>query len=119
MFPRAMSWAFLLMALLWTEWTEAGSSFLSPADLEKPVSKKPSRKVIPTQQQRREAGGLWGNYEQPMEGDNEERDIQFNFPFELDVKIPITHYHEYRQSVQNVLEGLFAGHPQEVHQENE
>ncbi|XP_030061253.1 appetite-regulating hormone [Microcaecilia unicolor] len=118
MFPRVTVWSFLLVTLLWTEGTGAGSSFLSPADLQKPESKKPSRKVFPLQQQRRDSGGILGDDERQMEN-NEVTELQFNFPLELDVKIPKARYHEYIQTMQQVLEGMFAGYSQERHQEKE
>nr|XP_033781723.1 appetite-regulating hormone [Geotrypetes seraphini] len=112
MFPMVTVWGCLLVTLLWTEGTWAGSSFLSPADLHTPEPRKPSRKVLPPQQQRRDSGGILGDDEKQTE-DNEGTELQFNFPLELDVKIPRVRYHEYTQYMQQMLKGLFAGYPHE------
>nr|BAM29299.1 ghrelin [Cynops ensicauda] len=105
MFLRVTVCSLMAVGFLLAQYTEAGSSFLSPADLHKPQPRKPARKIIPNNPQRRELDGVFDVYEK-QPGD-EEREIRFNVPFEIGVKMSATQYLDYGQLLQEILQGLF------------
>ncbi|KAJ1110675.1 hypothetical protein NDU88_008023 [Pleurodeles waltl] len=118
MFLRVPVCSLLAIGFLLAQYTEAGSSFLSPADLHKPQPRKPARKIIPNNPQRRESDGVSDAYEK-QPGGNEEREIRFNVPFEIGVKMSETEYLDYGQLLQEILQGLFAENTAGTPTENE
>ncbi|KAG6939335.1 ghrelin and obestatin prepropeptide, partial [Chelydra serpentina] len=104
MFLRSNVLGILLICILWTETTMAGSSFLSPEYQNTQQRKDPKKH---TKLNRRAAEGFLDADASQAEGDNE-LEIKLNVPFEIGVKITENQYQEYGQVLEKILEDILA-----------
>ncbi|XP_062979474.1 appetite-regulating hormone isoform X2 [Elgaria multicarinata webbii] len=106
MFVRIMILGMLLVCLVWTENTIAGSSFLSPGQpktQQRKVSQKPTTKV-----HRRDAEALLDDHGSEIEGGSNEIGIKFTVPFEIGMKISEDQYNNYGQILEKLMEDILA-----------
>ncbi|KAM7170594.1 appetite-regulating hormone [Macrochelys suwanniensis] len=103
MFLRSNVLGILLICILWTETTMAGSSFLSPEYQNTQQRKDPKKH---TKLNRRAAEGFL-DADASQAGDNE-LEIKLNVPFEIGVKITENQYKEYGQVLEKILEDILA-----------
>uniref|UniRef100_A0A8C8RM46 Appetite-regulating hormone n=1 Tax=Pelusios castaneus TaxID=367368 RepID=A0A8C8RM46_9SAUR len=107
MFLRStMIGGILLICILWTETTMAGSSFLSP-EYQNTQQRKDPKKQTP-KLNRRAAEGLLDAGSSQAEGDNNKIEIKLNVPFKIGVKITEEQYQEYGQVLEKILEDILA-----------
>uniref|UniRef100_A0A674JZM8 Appetite-regulating hormone n=1 Tax=Terrapene triunguis TaxID=2587831 RepID=A0A674JZM8_9SAUR len=105
MFLRSTMLGILLICILWTETTMAGSSFLSPEYQHTQQRKDPKKH---TKLNRRAAEGFLDADARQAEGDKNEIEIKLNVPFEIGVKITEDQYQEYGQVLEKILEDILA-----------
>ncbi|XP_075688546.1 appetite-regulating hormone [Rhinoderma darwinii] len=106
----------VLFCLLWTEEVEAGSSFLSPADMHKNAGKKIPKK-LPYKMSRRDAGDSWGNLgDERSAGDQEE--IGVTIPLDINLKMTRERFWKQKVAIENLLLGLFSLHSAQDTQED-
>ncbi|XP_075431220.1 appetite-regulating hormone [Ascaphus truei] len=108
MFARGAVCGVVLLCLLWTEYTEAGSSFLSPADLQKASQKRPPKKVT-NNPHRREAADPWDSPEDPLAGDQSE--IRFKIPLDMNLKMTAEQFRQQTDAIQKILLGFLSLNP--------
>ncbi|NXE73000.1 GHRL protein, partial [Cochlearius cochlearius] len=116
MFLRGTLLGIILYSTLWTETTQAGSSFLSPEY--KKAQQQKDQKNPRAQLQRRGTEGFWATNEAGAEDDSNSIEIKFNVPFEIGVKMTEEEYQEYRQALEkmpgNMLEENAKGTANQV-----
>ncbi|XP_053889678.1 appetite-regulating hormone isoform X2 [Malaclemys terrapin pileata] len=95
MFLRSTMLGILLICILWTETTMAGSSFLSPEYQNTQQRKDPKKH---TKLNRRAAEGFLDADARQAEGDNNE----------IEIKITEDQYQEYGQVLEKILEDILA-----------
>ncbi|XP_030424370.1 appetite-regulating hormone isoform X2 [Gopherus evgoodei] len=95
MFLRSTMLGILLICILWTETTMAGSSFLSPEYQNTQQRKDPKKH---TKLNRRAAEGFLDVDARQAEGDNNE----------IEIKITEDQYQEYGQVLEKILEDILA-----------
>ncbi|XP_056384311.1 ghrelin-like isoform X2 [Hyla sarda] len=95
----------VLFCLLWTEDVEAGSSFLSPSDMQKNAGKKLPKK-LPYTMSRREAVDSWGNPVDEHSEDQEE--IGVTIPLDINLKLTQEQFKRQKAAIENLLLGLFS-----------
>ncbi|KAM8930825.1 appetite-regulating hormone [Pelodytes ibericus] len=96
----------LLFCLLWTDESQAGASFLSPADLQKNTARRPPKKMGYSNVHRRAATDSWDNVlEQPPE---DEREIGITFPLELNLKVTEGQYQRQKAALQEILSAFLS-----------
>ncbi|XP_065263505.1 appetite-regulating hormone [Emys orbicularis] len=105
MFLRSTMLGILLICILWTETTTAGSSFLSPEYQHTQQRKDPKKHA---KLNRRAAEGFLDTDARQAEGDNNEIEIKLNVPFEIGVKITEDQYQKYGQVLEKILEDILA-----------
>ncbi|XP_069592322.1 protein SEC13 homolog isoform X2 [Ranitomeya imitator] len=117
MLGKASLCAVVLFCLLWTEDVEGGSSFLSPADMQKNAGKKIPKKLQYNNMGRREAGDSVGDVTDELSEVQEE--IGVTIP--LGVNMMVTQEQIWRQkaAIENLLLGLLAlGSPEDPQEED-
>ncbi|XP_067400486.1 appetite-regulating hormone [Emydura macquarii macquarii] len=113
MFLRStMIGGILLICILWTETTMAGSSFLSPEYQNTQQRKDPKKQT--TKLNRRAAEGFLDADARQAEGDTNEIEIKLKVPFEIGVKIAEHQYQEYGHVLEKILEDILAEDTKEI-----
>ncbi|KAM3915719.1 appetite-regulating hormone [Leptodactylus fuscus] len=106
MLGRVVLCGVVLFCLLWTEDAAAGSSFLSPAEIQKNAGKKVPKKVPYNNLNRREVGESWGDL---VDGDLEEQEeIGVTIPLDINLKMTQEQFHRQKVAIENLLLGLFS-----------
>ncbi|KAM4722335.1 appetite-regulating hormone [Rhinophrynus dorsalis] len=117
MLGRVIVCGIVMLCLLWPEEVTAGSSFLSPADLQKNSGKRPPKKLT-NNVHRRDAGGSWDNSVDQLTDD--EREIQVKFPLDINLKMTEEQFEQQKAAVQEILFGFFSLSPsQDIQDETE
>ncbi|XP_073431051.1 appetite-regulating hormone [Dendrobates tinctorius] len=106
MLGKASLCTVVLFCLLWTEDVESGSSFLSPADMQKNAGKKIPKKLQYNNMGRREAGDSEGDFTDERSEDQEE--IGVTIPLDVDVKVTREQIWRQKAAIENLLLGMFA-----------
>ncbi|XP_075039825.1 appetite-regulating hormone isoform X1 [Mixophyes fleayi] len=97
----------VLFCLLWSEGAEAGSSFLSPADMQKNAGKKPSKKLLYNNMNRREVGeDPWESLADELSED--QREIGFKIPLDINLKMTREQFEEQRAAIQDAVIGFLS-----------
>ncbi|XP_077181402.1 appetite-regulating hormone [Paroedura picta] len=98
---RTAALAVLLVFLIWSETTAAGSSFLSPEP--KAQQRKPPPKPA-TKLHRRDVGTILDVHK--TEGDTNEIQIKLKVPFEIGMEVSEEQYNKYGQILEQFLEDI-------------
>ncbi|XP_066450785.1 appetite-regulating hormone isoform X2 [Eleutherodactylus coqui] len=101
----------VLFCLLWTEEVEAGTSFLSPADMQKAAmrghaaeqGKKMPRDLPYDNPGRRAAGDTWENFV-----DDGSEEIGVTIPLDINLQMTRQQFQTHRAAIENLLLGLFS-----------
>ncbi|KAM4048308.1 ghrelin-like [Anomaloglossus baeobatrachus] len=106
MLGKASLCAVVLFCLVWTEDVEGGSSFLSPADIQKSAGKKIPKKLQYNNLGRREAGDFVGDViEEPSE---DQEEIEVMIPLDINMKVTREQIQRQKAAIENLLLGLFT-----------
>ncbi|CAH2312137.1 appetite-regulating hormone [Pelobates cultripes] len=118
MLARATVYGIVLFCLLWIEETQAGSSFLSPADMQKNSGKRPPKKMVHSNIHRREVGDTWDSpLDQLIENQME---IGFKFPLDINLKMTEEQFQQQKAAIQEILfEVLSLSTSQDTEERNE
>ncbi|XP_053326049.1 ghrelin-like [Spea bombifrons] len=116
--PRVTICGIVLFCLLCTDDAQAGSSFLSPADMQKYSGKRPPKKLVHNNVRRREAEDLW---EGPVDQLTEENmEIGFKFPLDINMKMTREQFQQQKAAIQEILFGFLSlSSSQDSQEENE
>ncbi|KAG8547878.1 hypothetical protein GDO81_027233 [Engystomops pustulosus] len=99
----------VLFCLLWPEDVDAGSSFLSPADMQKNAGKKIPKKLQYNNLHRRESGSSW---EDPGdEGSEDPEEMEVAIPLDINLRLTAKQFQRQRAAIQDLLLGLFSSTP--------
>ncbi|NWX41660.1 GHRL protein, partial [Steatornis caripensis] len=101
MFLRSTLLGIILLSILWTENTLAGSSFLSPAY--KKIQQQKDPKNPTAQLHRRGTEGFWATDEAGAQDDTNSIEIKFRVPFETGAKITKDDYEDYGEALEKML----------------
>ncbi|KAM4022075.1 ghrelin-like isoform 1-T2 [Anomaloglossus baeobatrachus] len=116
MLGKAALCAVVLFYLLWTEDVEGGSSFLSPADMQKNAGKKIPKKLQYNNMGRREAVDSGGEVTDERYQDHKE--IGVTIPLDVNMKGTREQIWRQKEAMENLLLGLITlGSPEDT-QEN-
>ncbi|XP_073501116.1 ghrelin-like [Phyllobates terribilis] len=106
MLGKASLCAVVMFCLLWTEDVDGGSSFLSPADMQKNAGKKIPKKLHYNNNGRREAGDSGEDVTDDHAEDQEE--IGVMIPLDINMKMTREQIWRQKGAIENLLLGLFT-----------
>ncbi|KAE8612116.1 hypothetical protein XENTR_v10012729 [Xenopus tropicalis] len=105
MWSRVFVCGVVSLCLVWPEAVTAGTSFLSPADLQKSSVKRPPRK-LQHNEHRREALDPWDS---PVgEMPDEEKGFRLSLPLEINLKMAEEQFQKQKAALQDILLALFS-----------
>ncbi|XP_063797627.1 ghrelin-like [Pseudophryne corroboree] len=97
----------ILFCLLWTEESEAGSSFLSPADMQKNAGKKPPKKLIYNNMNRRGVGeDPWDSLAD--ERPEDQREIGVKIPLDINLIMTQEQFQQQKAAIQDMVFGFLS-----------
>ncbi|XP_068112139.1 appetite-regulating hormone isoform X1 [Hyperolius riggenbachi] len=101
----------VLFCLLWTEEVQAGSSFLSPADMQKNAGKKTQKRLMYKANNRRDLDG-----EEDLS--EEQSNVGVTIPMDISVKMTLEQFQKQKAAIQDFLYTLLSpGQSQDTQEE--